>query len=354
MPGVTVGDKKRTREATEAELPASAMAWVFEGYRVLGLDLDRDAREVGVSPGALLDDPQRVVPRAAYAGLLHRALARRPDFAVEAGRRCPFGTFPLLDCTTAACASLGEAIDALIRYSSLITRNGRFRLEGQALELVPEPTLPPWLRVASFEFGLHYTAARLDELIARDAVCGMEVPWSMPPSASAYLRPTRFNAPRAALLLNEGVLEAASRRADPLVATLLARNAAMVLAAMPSRPTVQAAVQEAAVALLPRGLPTMAEVARKLATSPRTLRRHLAANGLTFERVRDDALLAIARERLRDHRQSIAEVAYVLGFSEVRAFHRAFRRWTGMTPGAYRRSALGSLQGAPASGSDPR
>jgi AraC-like DNA-binding protein len=209
------------------------------------------------------------------------------------------------------------------------------------LELVPEPALPEWFRVASFEFGLHYTAARLDELIAREAVRGIDVPWSAPAWASRYPRPTRFDAPRAALHLHGGVVDAVSRRADPLVASLLARNAAMVVAAMPSVPTVQARVHEAVVRLLPQGLPAMNSVARALATSPRTLRRRLADEGLTFERVRDDALAAIARERLRDRRQSVAEVAYVLGFSEVRAFHRAFRRWTGQTPGEYRRAALG-------------
>jgi AraC-like DNA-binding protein len=40
---------------------------------------------------------------------------------------------------------------------------------------------------------------------------------------------------------------------------------------------------------------------------------------------------------LRESRESIAEIAFILGFSEVSAFHRAFKRWTGATPSAYRR-----------------
>ncbi len=291
-------------------------------------------------PDAWTEDPQRLVPRAAYAGLLQRALAHRPDFAVEAGLRCPFGTFPLLDCTSAACATLGEALAALTRYASLVTSNGRFRREGSALELLPDPTLPDWFRVATFEFGLHYTAARCDGLIDRPAVRAIEVPWSAPAWAAAYPRPTRFNAPRAAVLLHDGVLGAASRRADPLVAALLARNAEAIVAARPSTPSVLAQVHEAIVSTLPTGLPTMDKVARALATSHRTLRRRLSDEGLTFERVRDDTLAAIARDRLQDRRETLAEVAYVLGFSEVRAFHRAFRRWTGVTPGEYRRAAL--------------
>jgi transcriptional regulator GlxA family with amidase domain len=49
-------------------------------------------------------------------------------------------------------------------------------------------------------------------------------------------------------------------------------------------------------------------------------------------------LSAIAKDRLRDASLSLEEVAYIVGFSEVRAFRRAFRRWTGTTPGRYRRT----------------
>jgi AraC-like DNA-binding protein len=332
-----------TAASAEAEIPASALRWILEGLRALGLDRDEGLGIAGLSLKSIDENPAGLVSRSAYAQLLNRVITQHPDFAVKAGRCCPFGTFPLLDCTTAACATLGEAIEALTRYSCLVTSNGRFQLAGNALELLPAPALPDWFRIASFEFGLHYTAARLDELVGGAAVRGIEVPWASPPWASAYPHPTRFGASRAAVLLQEGVLGAASRRADPLVASLLARNAAMVLSAMPSVPTLQARLHEAIVSFLPRGFPTMDTVARALATSPRTLRRRLAAEGLTFERVRDGALVAIARERLSDRRESIAEVAFVLGFSEVRAFHRAFRRWTGVTPGEYRRAALPEL-----------
>jgi AraC-like DNA-binding protein len=341
--GGTAPARHVTWAPAETELPASSLRWIFEGLRTSGLDLDKEAGETGLSLHSIDESPTRLVSRTAYAQLLQRVITRRPDFAVMAGWRCPFGTFPLLDCTTAACATLGEAIEALTRYSCLVTSNGRFQLAGNALELLPAPALPDWFRIASFEFGLHYTATRLDELVGGAAVRGIEVPWASPPWALAYPHPTRFEAPRAAVLLHEGVLGAVSRRADPLVASLLARNAAMVLSAMPSVPTLQAKVHEAIVSFLPRGFPTMNSVARALATSPRTLRRRLAAEGLTFERIRDGALVAIARERLADRRESIAEVAFVLGFSEVRAFHRAFRRWTGATPGEYRRAALPEL-----------
>jgi AraC-like DNA-binding protein len=330
----TPEDKGGTAEAT---VPAAALAWVLAGFRCLGLDLADAAREAGLGlPIAV--DPDVLVPRRVYAALLSRALALEPAFAIEAGRRCPFGTFPLLDCTTAACGTLRQSVDALTRYFGLVTTSGRWRVEGGALELVPSTPMPEWFRIATWEFGLHYTAERLEELLPVSAVRGLEVPWAAPAWASAYRQPTTFGAARAAILFDEAALDLASQRADPLVAELLAKNAAAILAAQPSSsPSVQRQVNDVIVWLLPRGLPRMDAVARELGLSDRTLRRRLAGEGLRFERVRDAALSAIAKDRLQDTRLSIEEVAFLVGFSEVSAFRRAFRRWTGKTPGRFRR-----------------
>lgn len=323
----------------EAMVPSAALDWVLAGFRCLDLDLEGAARECGL-PLPLAVDPERLVPRRVYAALLARALALEPAFAVEAGRRCPFGTFPLLDCTTAACGTLRQSLDALARYFGLVTTSGRWRVAGGALELLPSAPMPDWFRIATWEFGLHYTAERLDELLPLPPVLGLEVPWAAPAWASAYRRPTTFGAARAAVVFDEAKLDHASRRADPLVAALLAKNAAAILADQPSAPpSVQREVNDTIVRLLPRGLPGMEAVARELGTSGRTLRRRLAEEGLTFERVRDAALSAIAKDRLRDTRLSLEEVAYLVGFSEASAFRRAFRRWTGMTPGRFRGTA---------------
>jgi AraC-like DNA-binding protein len=82
-------------------------------------------------------------------------------------------------------------------------------------------------------------------------------------------------------------------------------------------------------------------VARALATSERTLRRRLSDEGLTFDRLREAELERLARELLRSRASTIEEIAYLLGFSEARAFQRAFKRWTGTTPGAFRTRGAG-------------
>ena len=80
------------------------------------------------------------------------------------------------------------------------------------------------------------------------------------------------------------------------------------------------------------------QVADALNMSSRTVCRKLEAEQTSFKQVRDDLRRDLAIERLHDPHASIAEIAQELGFGEVSSFHRAFRSWTGTTPGTYRQA----------------
>jgi AraC-like DNA-binding protein len=99
---------------------------------------------------------------------------------------------------------------------------------------------------------------------------------------------------------------------------------------------IQADVENAAAALLPHGQPRIEDVARKLGVSPRTLRRKLAAEGVTYARIVEDLRFALAKHYLAEQDLSISRIAWLLGYTEVSAFSHAFRRWTGRTPRADR------------------
>jgi AraC-like DNA-binding protein len=103
-------------------------------------------------------------------------------------------------------------------------------------------------------------------------------------------------------------------------------------------------------ALLRGGEAALETLASRLAMSPRTLQRRLADEGVSLRVLAEDARRARAGALLEGG-ASIAEVAYTLGYSEPSAFHRAFRRWTGQTPEAFRasldRSPRGASTGAP-------
>ena len=97
---------------------------------------------------------------------------------------------------------------------------------------------------------------------------------------------------------------------------------------------------------LQRGTGDLASVARALDVGARTLQRRLAAEGRNFRAVVDDARRELAKQYLADRAQSLANIALLLGFSEQAAFQRAFVRWTGVTPGRFRRDGAAATNSA--------
>ena len=77
-------------------------------------------------------------------------------------------------------------------------------------------------------------------------------------------------------------------------------------------------------------------MAEQLATSPRTLKRHLQQADLTYRQLQDEARYRQACKLLGERGTRISEVAYALGYNDVANFSRAFKRWSGKTPREYR------------------
>lgn len=82
---------------------------------------------------------------------------------------------------------------------------------------------------------------------------------------------------------------------------------------------------------------TLSDVARQLNMSPRTLLRRLSNEQLSFQAIKDGLRRDIAIRDLIYTKKSFDDIACALGFSSVAVFHRAFKNWTGLTPGHYRR-----------------
>jgi len=89
--------------------------------------------------------------------------------------------------------------------------------------------------------------------------------------------------------------------------------------------------------LLATGHLSAERVAQAACMTPRTLQRRLAQEGTSYKAVLEEVRSRLAQDYLRDPRLSMAEISYLLGFSEPSAFARAFRRWTGVSPLQLRR-----------------
>lgn len=99
---------------------------------------------------------------------------------------------------------------------------------------------------------------------------------------------------------------------------------------------VVARVRSAIRELLPEGVATVRLVSKRLAMSERSLQRALSSEGTTFTSLLDEMRHIQAEHYLRDGRLSVIDVSYLVGFSHLNSFYRAFRRWTGVSPEAYK------------------
>ncbi|EPN44366.1 AraC family transcriptional regulator, partial [Pseudomonas syringae pv. actinidiae ICMP 19096] len=81
-------------------------------------------------------------------------------------------------------------------------------------------------------------------------------------------------------------------------------------------------------------------IAAALHLSTRSLHRHLADEGCCYDLLLNQCRQNLALLHMNDPQSSLSEIAYLLGFTDTESLSRAFKRWTGLTPGQYR-SALG-------------
>jgi len=129
---------------------------------------------------------------------------------------------------------------------------------------------------------------------------------------------------------------------DPVLSEIIQSDAEALLAARPLRvDSVSGRVRQLLAAALAADpdIATLRGVAKRLRISTRSLQRRLALEGTRFDVELDELRRELAQRYLNNPRISIAETAYLLGYSEPSAFHRAHKRWTGMTPSQTRRRA---------------
>jgi AraC-like DNA-binding protein len=139
-----------------------------------------------------------------------------------------------------------------------------------------------------------------------------------------------------ALVLSPRLLETPCARADPALVAVLDRYAADRLEQMPRSNSVADRVRTVLVDELRGGEPSASRLAARLKMSVRSLNRLLAAEDTSYHELLDGLRRDFAERHLAGDQMSISEVGFLLGFSELSSFHRAFKRWTGRTPAQFR------------------
>jgi AraC-like DNA-binding protein len=149
--------------------------------------------------------------------------------------------------------------------------------------------------------------------------------------------PVNFDAGMDALLLSPEALAQPNRLGDEGISRFLLSHLDAELSEVAAEVTLETLTKDAIAQSLSEGLPRMADIAGSLGMSARSFHRRLAEHGLSFQALTETTRRELAEGLLRDERYSLAEVAFLTGFSEQSSFTRAFKRWVGHTPASYRK-----------------
>ena len=151
--------------------------------------------------------------------------------------------------------------------------------------------------------------------------------------------PVDFGQDENGIVFHRELLDRPNPAADKRVYTVIVEYVDRIVTAMRSRDgDLEHDVRQAIAKNLRNGDPRVSAVAVTLEMSTRTLQRRLKERGIVFSRIVDEVRETLAREHLSESRLSIAEIAYFLGYSDISAFSRAYRRWTGRPPGEDRKA----------------
>ena len=273
-----------------------------------------------------------------------------PSAPLRAGLRLQRGDYELLEYLCGTCQTLGESIACLGRYYPLlIAAEHELHVEGDRAEsrfrIVPGLEAPD----AIHEFGL---ASNFAMAIMHLQLEGAQMPLEIcfahaaPPHASVFSEifhtPVRFACEHNAIVFPASMLTHPLRDADAVLHVVLTRLADQELAALSDQSVFPAKVREAIELELELGA-RLESVAARMHLSPSALRSRLRQHGTTYSEVLDRLRLDHAKRALRQSQLSVAEVGHRLGFAHPPAFHRAFRRWFGVTPNEYREAPSAHL-----------
>jgi AraC-like DNA-binding protein len=146
----------------------------------------------------------------------------------------------------------------------------------------------------------------------------------------------QFGAPKNRLVLPASALELPFKVVDPDLLAYFEERAAELLASANST-SLEQRVRAEISRTMSEGA-TLADVAKRLALSSRTLQRRLADDNLQFAALVDDVRRIEALRLMSARTAEIAVVAFRVGYRDLDAFRTAFQRWTGRTPRAYRQA----------------
>lgn len=300
-------------------------------------------------PVAALADLDARIPLSSYVALVRAAKMLTGDSALPLhyGGSVDMAEFSVVGMLFKTCETVLEALTQINRYGRLVVEvetgeEQRFRMVRRdgALWLSDtrrDPNDFPELTEATFARFVCMTRPLVGDIVQEVHVTHA-APRHQEEYAAYFRTPILFEAQWNAVRLDEERLTRPIRQEPRYVFGIFSERAEKLLTSLDRAGSMQDRVERLLLRRLHAGDVGVEAVARALGQSRQTLYRKLKMEGVSYEQVLDGLRRRLAFDCLRDRKLSVNETAYLLGFSDAASFSHAFKRWTGVSPRAWRRS----------------
>jgi AraC-like DNA-binding protein len=272
-------------------------------------------------------------------------IARRsnsPGFGVEAALGLPAGHFDLHEYLIRCSPTFGSGLRRMCRYVQLLSSRGHLEVEvtNEELRIVNRPPAVSSRHMQDF--------AMLSVVMISRRATGHALPLSRlglmaaepevtKPLKDAFNCPIEFGAPANMIVFPRKFEGLTLPAHDERLLTLIERHAKTMIAALgDDQAPLRDRVRRTLFQLVQREEMSLDHVARAMGMSGRTLQRDLRDSGTSFRELVDEVRREIAISHMTQGNLPITAIALLLDFSDVSAFHRSFRRWTGQAPSVFR------------------
>ena len=335
---------KRTQNFNAEQAPVAYAEALLALAEELGLVRAEVFAAARVRP-EVLDSPNGRVSFLDFHMLAQAVLERcgEPALGLLLGQRLNVSTHGILGYAVLSSANLGTALQFALKYYRVLGLAFDLELveQGEDMQLRAVESLPlgPQSRFAAE--GLLASIHTIARFLLGEELQGVAVGFAHPAPdygeryAEVFGVAAQFEQPYHWLRVPQHYLQRPMALANPATVQMCEQQCEALLASLDVQDGLLTRVRRLLLAR-PGDFPDLESAASALHTSGRSLRRHLAQMGTSYQQVLDDVRKRLAVQYLTTTHLPLYEIAHLLGFSDPSNFRRAFRKWTGKLPGDYR------------------